>query len=159
MISRMRFQLASAGACCFCVLGLCPGVKWLKQAVSNLCFPPQGRQGPEWSDIRHGASASLIERYGSVSWNFCHYCYCLSFPFYKYLYISHLLFYVNISFFPFFLIPSVLLCSPVCLSLCLPSPRYTPLVTGSLFDLSNGMLKQKNGWGFYFYPIDSRWTG
>lgn len=88
MISRMRFQLASAGACCFCVLGLCPGVKWLKQAVSNLCFPPQGRQGPEWSDIRHGASASLIERYGSVSWNFCHYCYCLSFPFYKYLYIS-----------------------------------------------------------------------
>lgn len=75
---------------------------------------------------------------------------------YIYLYISHLLFYVNISFFPFFLIPSVLLCSPVCLSLCLPSPSYTPLVTGSLFDLSNGMLKQKNGWGFYFYPIDSR---
>lgn len=149
MISRMRFQLASAGACCVCGLGLCPGVKWLNQAVSNLCFPPQGRQGPEWSDIRHGASASLIEWYGSVSWNFCHYCYCLSFMFYKYLSISPPLLCQYIIF-PF------LLCSPVCLSLCLPSPHYTPLVTGSLFDLSNGMLKQKNGWGFYFYPIDSR---
>lgn len=42
------------------------GVKWLKLEESNLLFfvvffPPQGRQGPEWSDFRLRASAGLIE--------------------------------------------------------------------------------------------------
>lgn len=52
--------------------------------VSNLCFPPQGGQGPEWCDIRHRAPAGLIK--------WCVLCTCVSlFCSFFYLYFFYVL--------------------------------------------------------------------
>lgn len=73
MLTRAREDTVSADKH-WCPLLLCAGVcgsvMWLMRAVSNLWYLnslPQGRQGPERSDIRLRASAGLIERYVSVS--------------------------------------------------------------------------------------------
>lgn len=68
--TRTRAQADKVSAAeCWCPLLLCVGscgcVKWIMAAVSNRCYPPQGGQGPKWSDIRLGASAGLIQRYVS----------------------------------------------------------------------------------------------
>lgn len=94
---------------CWCPLLLCGCVKWLMQ-VSNQCFPPQGRQGPQWSDIRLRASAGLIEWYVSGSG-------CCATPFF----VSVFLFLTICALFP-------LLCLPSSPSIC-HSPVFSALFT------------------------------
>lgn len=116
------------------------------QAVSNLCFRPQGRQGPERSDIRLRASAGLIEWYVSVSGLSCHSHFYFLSP-----YIS--LFLSPLPQSP----PRVLLSSQPFFhffdpSVSLPSHHYTPLLSATLWFKQLPSVSRKMDCDFIFIP-------